>query len=664
MSQDQPIVLDPTYASFDAAARPADLGATHFIGIGGAGMSVLAEMLHAEGVAVDGSDRAHSAKTDRLETLGITVEFGQRAENVAQAETVVYSSAIKPDNPEIVAAHAAGKRIVHRSDILALLMNGKRAVTVAGAHGKTTTSSMLSHILVNAGADPSYAIGGFIQGPDGTTLDGGHAGKGDILVAEADESDGSFAKYHPTIAIITNCEADHLDHYGDEAHYRAAFVAHAGRATGHVIISIDDPDGLAVLEAMPADVKSHTVAYGTTARESLPDLGGAAYVWIASESETAGSGVEQLTLHLPAAVTAGEPVSQSVALKVPGVHNARNAAAAISAAVLLGVSPADAAKAAGTFLGAARRFQVRGTVKQVTVVDDYAHHPTEIAALLDAARRRYPDSTIRVIFQPHLFSRTKFFAHQFAKSLAKADDVIITGIFPAREKQTDFPDISPSTIVDAAAGLKDASAGTWIQPVEDMCLAAKMMAMRAHHGDVIFTVGAGDIYTAGEKLLEKDGHVTSVGDEGGFAPNLKNHDEAFSYIVKAIEEAGYIPGSEVALAIDAAASEFYQDGKYVLKGENKTFNNAEMAQWLAEFTSKYPLISIEDGMAEEDWDGWKALTDRIGDKVQLVGFGTFEVRERAARTGINPQTKQTIEIAASKNPVFKAGKALKDIVNK
>ena len=474
MSQDQPIVLDPTYASFDAAARPADLGATHFIGIGGAGMSVLAEMLHAEGVAVDGSDRAHSAKTDRLETLGITVEFGQRAENVAQAETVVYSSAIKPDNPEIVAAHAAGKRIVHRSDILALLMNGKRAVTVAGAHGKTTTSSMLSHILVNAGADPSYAIGGFIQGPDGTTLDGGHAGKGDILVAEADESDGSFAKYHPTIAIITNCEADHLDHYGDEAHYRAAFVAHAGRATGHVIISIDDPDGLAVLEALPADVKSHTVAYGTTARESLPDLGGAAYVWIASESETAGSGVEQLTLHLPAAVTAGEPVSQSVALKVPGVHNARNAAAAISAAVLLGVSPADAAKAAGTFLG---------------------------AALLDAARRRYPDSTIRVIFQPHLFSRTKFFAHQFAKSLAKADDVIITGIFPAREKQADFPDISPSTIVDAAAGLKDASAGTWIQPVEDMCLAAKMMAMRAHHGDVIFTVGAGDITDMDQVLL-------------------------------------------------------------------------------------------------------------------------------------------------------------------
>ena len=263
MSQDQPIVLDPTYASFDAAARPADLGATHFIGIGGAGMSVLAEMLHAEGVAVDGSDRAHSAKTDRLETLGITVEFGQRAENVAQAETVVYSSAIKPDNPEIVAAHAAGKRIVHRSDILALLMNGKRAVTVAGAHGKTTTSSMLSHILVNAGADPSYAIGGFIQGPDGTTLDGGHAGKGDILVAEADESDGSFAKYHPTIAIITNCEADHLDHYGTQENYRAAFVNHVQHAEKSVVMCGDDEGNLAVLRALDPQTAKRTVVYAT-----------------------------------------------------------------------------------------------------------------------------------------------------------------------------------------------------------------------------------------------------------------------------------------------------------------------------------------------------------------------------------------------------------------
>ena len=501
MSQDQPIVLDPTYASFDAAARPADLGATHFIGIGGAGMSVLAEMLHAEGVAVDGSDRAHSAKTDRLETLGITVEFGQRAENVAQAETVVYSSAIKPDNPEIVAAHAAGKRIVHRSDILALLMNGKRAVTVAGAHGKTTTSSMLSHILVNAGADPSYAIGGFIQGPDGTTLDGGHAGKGDILVAEADESDGSFAKYHPQIAIITNSEADHLDHYGTQDNYRAAFVDHAGHATKAVIMCGDDEGNLAVLRALDATVAGRTIVYSTRNAAELGDLNGATLVRIESESETAESGAEHFTLHIPGGLIGEEERRIAVTLTVPGIHNARNASAAIIAAALLGMDVERASAAVTSFLGAARRFQVRGTVSQVTVVDDYAHHPTEIAALLDAARRRYPQSKIRVIFQPHLFSRTRFFSSEFAQALAKADDVIVTGIFPAREKQEDFPDVTPATIVDEALKLEHEPAKDWVRGVEDMHTAAQMMVMRAHHGDVIFTVGAGDITQMDEVIL-------------------------------------------------------------------------------------------------------------------------------------------------------------------
>lgn len=501
MSQDQPIVLDPTYASFDAAARPADLGATHFIGIGGAGMSVLAEMLHAEGVAVDGSDRAHSAKTDRLETLGITVEFGQRAENVAQAETVVYSSAIKPDNPEIVAARAAGKRIVHRSDILALLMNGKRAVTVAGAHGKTTTSSMLSHILVNAGADPSYAIGGFIQGPDGTTLDGGHAGKGDILVAEADESDGSFAKYHPQIAIITNSEADHLDHYGTQDNYRVAFVDHAGHATKAVIMCGDDEGNLAVLRALDATVAGRTIVYSTRNAAELGDLNGATLVRIESESETAESGAEHFTLHIPGGLIGEEERRIAVTLTVPGIHNARNASAAIIAAALLGMDVERASAAVTSFLGAARRFQVRGTVSQVTVVDDYAHHPTEIAALLDAARRRYPQSKIRVIFQPHLFSRTRFFSSEFAQALAKADDVIVTGIFPAREKQEDFPDVTPATIVDEALKLEHEPAKDWIRGVEDMHTAAQMMVMRAHHGDVIFTVGAGDITQMDEVIL-------------------------------------------------------------------------------------------------------------------------------------------------------------------
>ena len=495
------IILDPTHASFAPEETVHDLGATHFIGIGGAGMSVLAEMLHEQGVEVDGSDREPSAKTDRLQSLGITVEFGQQAKNVEGKNTVVFSSAIKPDNPEIVAAHEAGERIVHRSDILALLMNAKRAVTVAGAHGKTTTSSMLAHILVNAGegelADPSYAIGGSIQGKDGAILDGGHAGKGNVLVAEADESDGSFAKYHPQIAIITNSEADHLDHYGTQDNYRAAFVDHAGHATKAVIMCGDDEGNLAVLRALDATVAGRTIVYSTRNAAELGDLNGATLVRIESESETAESGAEHFTLHIPGGLIGEEERRIAVTLTVPGIHNARNASAAIIAAALLGMDVERASAAVTSFLGAARRFQVRGTVSQVTVVDDYAHHPPEIAALLDAARRRYPQSKIRVIFQPHLFSRTRFFSSEFAQALAKADDVIVTGIFPAREKQEDFPGVGPLSIVREAKGMQ----GVEFSAQEDMRVAAQMMVMRAHHGDVIFTVGAGDITQMDEVIL-------------------------------------------------------------------------------------------------------------------------------------------------------------------
>lgn len=561
------ITLDPPSAAFGATETIADLGNTHFIGIGGAGMSVLAEMLHERGVAVDGSDRESSAKTERLESLGIRVEIGQNASNVADVDTVVYSSAIKPDNPEIIAAAERGARIVHRSDILALLMHGRRAVTVAGTHGKTTTSSLLAHILTHAGtgalADPSYAIGGTIQGPDGTTLDGGHAGTGDVLVAEADESDGSFEKYHPTIAIITNAESDHLDHYGTTEHYREAFVEHArhaagadathGGEAGHVVLCGDDEGALEVLRRVDETTARRTIIYSTHDETRIGDLRGAAFVRIESERESAGSGVESFRIILPAAMVgaaagaaagagagagaaagdaagdaavagagsgtdADRDVTVPVHLIVPGLHNARNATAAIIAATLLGMQPADAARAAGTFLGASRRFQIRGTVDGVTVVDDYAHHPTEIAALLDAARRRYPNATLHVLFQPHLFSRTRFFAHEFAEALAKADDVIVTGIFPARERQADFPDVGPGTVVDAAgtaAGSAD-SAGSvvgadstgvqnrradWIEAVDDMRTAAQMLALRARPGDVIFTVGAGDVTTMVPVLL-------------------------------------------------------------------------------------------------------------------------------------------------------------------
>lgn len=492
--QQDNIVLDPTLAAFAPDSDLKSLGVTHFIGIGGAGMSVLAEMLHEHGVNVQGSDRAANAKTQHLQDAGVTVFVGQDAHNVEGADTVVYSSAIKPDNPEIVAAAERGANIVHRSDILALLMSQGRAVTVAGAHGKSTTSSLLAHILRTGGAgqlaDPSYAIGASIQGPDSTTLDGGHAGAGDVLVAEADESDGSFAKYRPTIAIITNAEADHLDHYGTAERYHAAFVDHAGHAVDHVIMCVDDEGARKVLRALDPRVAERTIAYTTATRSELGDLNGAMLVEISSEQEDRATGVERFVLDLPARLT-GEARVLPVELSIPGLHNARNATAAIIAAILLGMDPDVAAQSAHSFLGAARRFQIRGQQDGVTVVDDYAHHPTEIAALLDATRRRYPDASIRVLFQPHLFSRTKFFAPQFAKALDKADDVIVTGIFPAREKQEDFPDITAQTIVDEAKRLGDGD--DWISAEEDMALAAQMMAMRAESGDVILTVGAGDI---------------------------------------------------------------------------------------------------------------------------------------------------------------------------
>lgn len=509
------ITLNPIKAAFEDSKNASTLGRVHFIGIGGAGMSVLAEMLHEEGVSVSGCDREENDHTKRLEELGISVEIGQNASHVESADVLVYSSAIKPNNPEIVAAYANGVKLVHRSDILALLLASKTGVTVAGAHGKTTTSSLLSHILSVAGtgelSDPSYAIGGSIQAADGTVIDGGHAGKGSVMVAEADESDGSFEKYRPSIAIVTNAEADHLDHYGSSERYREAFVEHVSHAIDHVIICADDEGARKVLEKMSDETLRATIAYGaydswdsTSARvQNLAQFAG-----IKHESEQAVSGREVFTLVLPGNIAGNiagnagkieDSVSLEVSLLIPGLHNARNASAAIIAAVLLGMKPEDAARGAQSFRGASRRFDIRGCVNGVTVVDDYAHHPTEIEALLRAARRRYTSAKLRVLFQPHLFSRTRAFASEFANALALADDVIVTGIFPAREKQEDFPNIHAETIVEAA---KSQNLNVQIEAVENMREAALKLAARAKFGDVLLTVGAGSITDMTSVMLE------------------------------------------------------------------------------------------------------------------------------------------------------------------
>lgn len=534
--------MDPVREAFDPNQTISSLGRVHFIGIGGSGMSVLAQMLHEDGVEVSGCDREENDHTKHFRDLGVKIYIGQSASHVHDADVIVYSSAIKPTNPEIVEAFNKGVKIVHRSDILSLLLREKRGVTVAGAHGKTTTSSLLSHILTTQGvgelADPSYAIGGSIQADNGAVLDGGHAGSGSVMVAEADESDGSFEKYHPYISIVTNVEADHLDHYGNAENYRAAFVKHLSNAENHIVLCADDEGARMVLEKLPESLLSKTIVYGLAKNwpnevsERVSDS--VLFAGIEHEDEKAGSGKEVFSLKLPAKIAGGcecdcvegdcadggcadggcECACVSgdsgrvdgysgrvlpVSLMIPGLHNARNASAAIIAAILLGLDPDLAAKGASDFRGASRRFDIRGCVNNVTVVDDYAHHPTEIEALLKAARRRYPDSNIRVLFQPHLFSRTRSFAHEFAYALSFADDVIVTGIFPAREKQEDFPDIHADTIVNASHedGLK-----TRIEAVEDMNEAAEILSNRAKSGDVLFTVGAGSITNMTSVMLK------------------------------------------------------------------------------------------------------------------------------------------------------------------
>lgn len=490
------IVLDPTHQPIDySQVDITKWEHVHFIGIGGAGMSVLAEMLLEEGVSVSGSDAHRSAKTDKLESLGATIYEGQEAQNVDGASIVVYSSAIKPSNPEIVRAFEQGSLVMHRSDILATLMAHKTSITVAGAHGKTTTSAMIAQIFASAGradlADPSYAIGGSIHTPEGLR-DGGHAGHGSIFVAEADESDGSFLKYRPSLAVITNVEPDHLDHYGDAQAFAHAFIEHVQHAQQHVIACGDDEGALNVVRSLNDQERKRAIVYTTNPNLSLQY---AQVARIHTDNKSTFDGGQDFSIQWLERY--GEEMLHAH-IRVPGEHNVRNATAALIAALVAGVQPLDAVRALDDFRGAARRFDIKAVIQGVTVVDDYAHHPTEVNALMDAARVRYPHERIRVLFQPHLFSRTHFFADQFAHALAKADEAIVTGIFPARELEKDWPDISSQTIPDAAVGLH-----AQIRAIDDMNEAARYLADSAQSGDVIFTVGAGSITTMADSIAER-----------------------------------------------------------------------------------------------------------------------------------------------------------------
>lgn len=486
------------------AARPVplgELGTVHLVGVGGAGMSVVARLLAAHGVRVQGSDARESDALAALRSDGVRVWVGHDAAHVAGADTVVVSSAVRESNPELAAARAAGLRVLHRSQALASLMARGRSVAVAGAHGKTTTSAMIATVLRGAGLDPSFAIGGTVLTADGPVA-GGHLGS-DVLVAEADESDGSFLNYAPDVAVVTNVEPDHLDHYGSRAAFEQAFVDFAARIVpGGTLVACADDAGARALAAAHARDGGAVVTYGASAD---------ADVRVFDVAPTDDDGRPGVRATLAGSVGPATLDGLELRLRVPGHHNALNATAAVVTAVVLGVDPGTAVAAAHGFLGTGRRFEERGSAGGVRVVDDYAHHPTEVAALLAAARPVAAGGRVLVLFQPHLFSRTATFAREFARALGGADEVVVTGVYAAREEPD--PTVGPRTITD----LMDGSAVV-VAAVDDRVEAARRVADAARPGDLVLTVGAGDVTELGDVVLARiaeraDGAAAPAGGE-------------------------------------------------------------------------------------------------------------------------------------------------------
>jgi UDP-N-acetylmuramate--alanine ligase len=450
----------------------AELGAVHFIAIGGAGMSGIAAMYAGLGVPVSGSDQADTPTLAELAQLGIRTFVGHDASQLGDATTVVVSSAVRETNPELADARRRGLRVWHRSAALAALMLGRTGIAVTGTHGKTTTSAMTATLLAGAGADPSWVVGA----PLAATGRAWHLGGGPAFVVEADESDGSFRQYPAGIVVVTNVEADHLDNWGTPEAYAAGFVALAtSGGVDTVVISADDPGAVAITPAVRAAGK-RVVTFG----------------------ESADADVRLRDLRFPptgaqAQIEAGGDAGE-VRLTVPGRYNLHNAAAAYAVGRALGLDGAALRAAASGFAGTARRFQRIADVAGVRIFDDYAHHPTEVAATLTAARGLAGDGRVVACFQPHLFTRTRDFASEFGGALVLADEVLVLGIYPSREDP--IPGVTGRLVADAAA----AAAAVPVHYAETLAEAAPALAAIVRPGDLVVTLGAGDVTRVGPAL--------------------------------------------------------------------------------------------------------------------------------------------------------------------
>ncbi|RBY85583.1 UDP-N-acetylmuramate--L-alanine ligase [Blastococcus sp. TF02A-30] len=453
--------------------EPAELGAVHFVGIGGAGMSGIARILLARGVPVSGSDRRDTPTLLALRALGARVQLGHDAAHLGDADTVVVSTAIRPDNPELAAARERGLRVLPRAVALAAVMAGRRSVAVAGTHGKTSTTSMLTVAVQACGVDPSFAIGGNLN-ESGSNA---HAGTGDVFVAEADESDRSFLLLAPFGAIVTNVEADHLDNYGDLAAVEAAFDRFLTTVDpeGFVVLCADDP-GAARLLGVPGPARVRTYGRSADAHLRLADLE-------VGPQETSYT-----------AVVDGRELGR-VRIQLPGEHMALNSAAALLAGLELGLPAAGLIEGLARFGGVHRRFELKGVVDGVRVYDDYAHHPTEVRAQLHAARAVAGTGRLVVAFQPHLYSRTQEFAEGFGEALGLADDVVVMEIYGAREDPV--PGVTGAMVADA---VPLPPGRVLFEP--SWSAAAPALAERARPGDLVMTMGAGDVSMVGPEVLE------------------------------------------------------------------------------------------------------------------------------------------------------------------
>jgi UDP-N-acetylmuramate--alanine ligase len=450
-----------------------ELGRVHFIGIGGAGMSGIARIMLARGLPVSGSDAKESVTLTALRALGARVHVGHSADHIGTADTVVISTAIRRANPELVEAQRRGLRVIHRAGALASVMVGRRAVAVAGTHGKTTTTSLLTVAVQNCGADPSFAIGGNLNESGANA----HNGSGDVFIAEADESDGSFLLYSPTAAIVTNVEPDHLDHYGTAEAVAEAFDKFADRVPpeGFLVTCADDA-GARVLAAAARARGVDVRTYGESPDADLRLI----------DVTTRGIGSFE-------AVQRGRRLGR-VRLRLPGRHNLLNAAAALQVGLGLGFPLDRLREGLEGFSGTRRRFELKGVAGEVRVYDSYAHHPTELAADLAAARDVAEGGRVVVVFQPHLYSRTAFFAAQFGAALAHADEVVVMDVYAAREDPV--PGVT-GALVAAAVPLPPQQ----VVYEPSWSAVAAHLAERAKPGDIVLTCGAGDVTMIGPEVL-------------------------------------------------------------------------------------------------------------------------------------------------------------------